>query len=109
MSPILVDLLHKMLTSQFVAGNETIEHNVHFLFIDKMFTAAVLFSTDVDQIILKGKEAFADLWIHIRYLIFLTIEKSSTGSERGWAVKFPTAPFALSPSTNSCFPPDGQL
>jgi hypothetical protein len=61
MSPILVDLLYKMLTSQFVAGDGTIEHNVHFLFIDKKFTAAILFSTEVDQIILKGKEALADL------------------------------------------------
>jgi len=109
MSLILADLLHKMLIRQLIAGDETIEHNVHFLLIDKKFTAAVLFSTDVDQTIFKEKEAFADLWIHIRYLIFLTVGKSSTRSERGWDVRFPTAHLALFPSTNGCFPRDGQL
>ena len=48
---------------------ETIEHHVHFLFVDNKLAAAVLFSTDMDQTILRGREALADRWDPFRYLI----------------------------------------
>jgi hypothetical protein len=56
-SPLLVDLLHQMLTGQLVAGDETIDHHVYVVFVDRMFL-----STRADPSLLKGKEAFADIW-----------------------------------------------
>ena len=61
-SPILVDLLHQMLDGRLVAGDAKIEYDINILFLDKMFIAAGLFSSDVDSTILKGKDAFANLW-----------------------------------------------
>jgi hypothetical protein len=61
-SPIIVDLLHQMLSGQLVAGDKKIEYDVNLLLLDKMFPAVVLFSKDVDQSILKRDDAFEHLW-----------------------------------------------
>ena len=56
-NPILVDLLHQMLTGRLVAGNDDVDKGIWFLFFDKM----VFSRSNIQRADLDGDEA----WLNI--------------------------------------------